>query len=693
MEFCFRLTVWECMVCGVKRASGRLFHIPSEVVEIYRRCGKAPRTVRIEDGSIFVAEETVVREYLCRNILEFKKRGKIYWIVMTGRLGNTVQLFLPVRVVGDGAAQDAFWRYLNDQRRLSGDHLVAGTVSPQRCPAGASHRGEEAPDAYRDEVPDACRDQALYAFWDEAPYARRDAASDDHGTDQRQIRQKWNLDKLSGAVAECLWIQYHCMKKRWWKDWGVRRLPYFLACAVVFLALWKLLHMQTIPICLALLAMLAFRTSQELEQQDHISMKGIRSQVKSWGRKIYEEEWNLSLDSDKIERKALYLENVWRWELIGYLIGTESFYFFFDRQQTLLFYVENGLFGDWMAQKLFVQECQARGIRYQTVQPQLVMDLDPPKTDLGEKILPIADVAANIAAKKQSLGTKQNPEKNKKRHRETGTQEGWRKFWAEKEKEQGRSDKKQVVFVALGIAAALLLAFLLPEYGGRQDLAGMPVLMDMPSGEEPYVFHPESYKDYTPLEKQVEVLESLGFEIPQEAVAELTEGMEAAPIARVYTEGYPYRSLLSMLGMPKRNYDTWEMESYPDQAYWFDWEGFDISQEYVFILNGVNAMAKGEVSITDISQEMSDADWEKGSGTIHISFCVNGTPYDYQLRLEHDWLDTRIIADINDALKRSGIEKRVYAAEDGGQGCVLFYRDKEWAKRFREATGIRLETK
>ena len=139
-------------------------------------------------------------------------------------------------------------------------------------------------------------------------------------------------------------------------------------------------------------------------------------------------------------------------------------------------------------------------------------------------------------------------------------------------------------------------------------------------------------------------MESLGFEIPQEAVAELTEGMEAAPIARVYTEGYPYRSLLSMLGMPKRNYDTWEMESYPDQAYWFDWEGFDIGQEYVFILNGVNAMAKGEVSITDISQEMSDADWEKGSGTIHISFCVNGTPYDYQLRLEHDWLDTRIIA-------------------------------------------------
>lgn len=68
MEFYFQLTVWECMICGTRRASGRLLHILSEVMGIYERCGKYPRTVRIEDGSIFVTDQTDTREYLCRGI-------------------------------------------------------------------------------------------------------------------------------------------------------------------------------------------------------------------------------------------------------------------------------------------------------------------------------------------------------------------------------------------------------------------------------------------------------------------------------------------------------------------------------------------------------------------------------------------------------------------------------------------------
>ena len=45
-----------------------------------------------------------------------------------------------------------------------------------------------------------------------------------------------------------------------------------------------------------------------------------------------------------------------------------------------------------------------------------------------------------------------------------------------------------------------------------------------------------------------------------------------------------------------------------------------------------------------------------------------------------------------DVYKRQ-VEKRVYAMADDGQGSVLFYRDKEWAKRFKKETGIRLETR
>lgn len=640
MEFYFQLTVWECIICGIRRTSGRLFHILSEVIGVYERCGKYPRKVRIEDGLIFVIDKSDTREYPCRGIQEFRKKGRIYWVVMTGRIGNPVQLFLPVRVVGDKQAQEVFWKYLNDQRRISGDKLVMSMAG----------RGEEA----------KCAQTGLPGYIPGGGW---------------QIFQRWDLDKLSMAVAQSLWIQHHCMAKRRWKDWGLDNLPIFLASAALAPVSWYLLNTQTIPLFLAFYAVLGFRTLQDGKRWEHIPIKDIRSQVKSWGSGIYEEVWKLSLSPEQITRKIPQLENVWKWESVGYLTETEELYFFFTRQQRLMFYVEKELFGDWMAQKLFVQDCQNRGVRCQVAQPKISMDMG-----LAE-----AGQADNIR-----LITDKSPDKRKQRRKDANTQEDWRKFWAKKEKERGNTDKKTMMIAILGLGAILALAFLLPEYGGRQDIAGMPVMMDMPAEGEPYVFHPDDYQDYVPLARQAEVLASLGFEIPKEAVDSLNADMGKMPMSRVWIEGYPYRSLLSLIGMPERNYETWEMEQYPEQAYWFDWEGFDMSSEYANILNGVNAMAKGEFAISDISQEMSEVDWEKGSGVVHVSFCVNGNPYKYQLKLEYDWLDSNIIGDINDALKNSGIEKRVYAMEDGGQGCILFYRDKEWAARFRKETGIKL---
>lgn len=641
MEFYFQLTVWECMICGIRRASGRLLHILSEVLGIYERCGTYPRTVRIEDGSIFVTDKTDTREYLCRGIQEFRKRGRIYWIVMTGRVGNPVQLFLPVRVVGDEQAQKEFWKYLNDQRRVSGDKLVM---------SGGSAARVEKTEALVEAMPEG----------------------------GRHIFQRWDLDRLSRAIAESLWIRHHCMRQRRWKDWGMDYLPLFLLFAVLAPVSWYLLGEQTIPLYLALAAMLGFRTSQEWRRWEQISMKEVCRQVGSWGCEIYEEKWELLFSSDHIKRNMPQMQNIWEWDLVGFLMETEDYYFFYTKQQRLMFYVNRELFGDWMAQKQFVQECQRRGICYQIVYPKILMDLGLPVMEQTDKIRRITD---------------HSKEKQKQRRRDTDTQEGWRKFWVEKEKERGSSDKKQIVMVIAGIAALFALAFLLPEYGGIQGFEEVPIMMDMPEDGSAYEFHPGAYKDYVPLEKQVEVLESLGFQIPETVVGELLKGMDEMPESRVWVEGYPYTSLLLMLGMPERDYEKWEMKSYPDQAYWFDWEGFDMSREYVYILNGVNAMADGELTITDARQEMSDADWEKGRGIIHLYFSVNGEPYEYNMKLENDWIDPDIIRNINDAFQTSGIEKRVYAMGDGGQGCILLYGDKDWAKAFEKATGIKLETR
>lgn len=634
MEYCYRLTIWECIICGIRRAFGKPSFVLLEIIEIYRRCGTKQRTVRIEDGSIFVIGETDTREYLCRNIEEFQKRGKVYWIVMSGKLGNPVQLYLPVRVVGDEKEQTAFWGYLNDQRRISGDKLVIG----------AAKREKEA------RAPVSGQGQVLC--------------------------QRWNLEKLSKACAESLWIQRHYMAERQWKDWGMRNLPFFITFTVLFPMIWYLLNTQTIPIYLALFAMLMFRTSQEWKQGERISMKDIRSQVKSWGSGIYEEQWELSLSPVQIKRKIPLLENTWDWDLVGFLMETEDFYYFFTKQKRLMFYFEKALLGGWMAQKWFVQECQGRGICCQAVQPELVMDIDLKEEGLSDKIRPI---------------TKTSDQVRKHRRRGADTQKGWRAFWAGKEKGQGNSDSVRLMIVALGVAAAFLLAFILPEYGGRRELAGMPDAMDMPVEDGAYVIDPESYEGYVSLTEQIEVLESLGFELSEEMAAELNMEMEQTPMSRAWVEGDPYRSLLMRLGMPERDYESWEIKSYPDQAYWFDWEGFDMGMEYIAILNGVNAMANGEFAITEAKQDMSEVDWENGSGVVHVSFCVNGISYEYPMKMKNDWLDAEMIGAVNDALTKAGVEKRVYAMGDGGQGCILMYRDQEWARRFWEKTGIKLE--
>ena len=105
--------------------------------------------------------------------------------------------------------------------------------------------------------------------------------------------------------------------------------------------------------------------------------------------------------------------------------------------------------------------------------------------------------------------------------------------------------------------------------------------MDMPQNGEEYVFHPGSYADYKPLADQVTVLEGLGFIIPEDVVVEMNRSMEEMPMARVWIEGYPYASLLSAIGMPEWDYEAWEIIRYSDQAYWFDWEGFNLDMDYV----------------------------------------------------------------------------------------------------------------
>lgn len=633
-----------------------VFCAPVEIASVYRQYGKNPVGVRFCDGSLFVSGGGSVREYLCRNILEFRRRGGMYRIAVTGRMGVMAELYLPVRLVGDKQEQDAFWRYVNDQRKISGDKLAKGNPGTET-------------------VPDADTGGAQFPG---------------------RLLQKWNLDTLAKAGANTQWIMHHCMARRKWKDWAARNTVAIGGCillGLVSLQFAEVGGMTGIAAAILFLALLAFR---EMQQGERISLCRYRDALGQYGPELYEESWALSFSPQGVVRECPMLKTEWDWQDVGYLLESDDFFYFFTKGQQLMFYMEKDLLGDWMARKFFIQGCQSKGVQFQEVHPDIERDMPEHGRGTGAgRDAGQAGSGREVAGHKgfRVIDGGISPGK-KGKGRERGipdTQEGWRKFWAAKEKEKGRKDRIQVIITVLALVGIFLLAVFLPEFDGGQDLGGYPVMMDMPKEGEPYVFHPDLYEDYVPLAEQAEVLKSLGFEIPQEILDGMYHGMEEMPEQRAWVEGYPYASLLCAIGMPGYDTENWEIIKYPDQAYWFDWEGFDLDMEYVHILNGVNVMAGGDFSITDIRQDMSGADWEKGSGTIRLSFRIDGALYEYPLVFMNDWLDTDIIGDINDALEKSGIGKRVYAAGDGGQGCILMYRDKEWAKEFKKKTGIRLE--
>ena len=157
--------------------------------------------------------------------------------------------------------------------------------------------------------------------------------------------------------------------------------------------------------------------------------------------------------------------------------------------------------------------------------------------------------------------------------------------------------------------------------------------------------------DYVPLAEQEEVLEKLGIEIPDSVMEESRRWMEESETGRIYVEGYPYYSLLSTLGMPKYDEESFKITSFSSQVYWFDWEGWDITEDYLNILKAVENLSDGSVMFENARIDDGEADWEDGRGRLTLSFDCGGDFYEFQLKISNDWLDSSVINKI-DVYKR-----------------------------------------
>lgn len=249
----------------------------------------------------------------------------------------------------------------------------------------------------------------------------------------------------------------------------------------------------------------------------------------------------------------------------------------------------------------------------------------------------------------------------------------------------------------MGFAKVMLLAVLLvllcifmpggqtgmEEYMGMGAETGMPVTVD-------------SLKETVRL--RIAKMRSIGIteanEQVEEAVVEgcdgyppeLIENMFDGPHEMFKVDGI----IFSYIGLGTYDYENWEWTPSSGQVYIFDMEVFNIGSMYTDFLHGVLALAGNDLTVTDVEEDCSEVDEEEGTGTQILRFKCNGTPYEFRGEAYYDWMDMKVIDFMNEVLKKEGIEKRLLASFDGGQGCILFYNTKEWGEEFEEVMGYEL---
>lgn len=108
-------------------------------------------------------------------------------------------------------------------------------------------------------------------------------------------------------------------------------------------------------------------------------------------------------------------------------------------------------------------------------------------------------------------------------------------------------------------------------------------------------------------------------------------------------------------------------------------------------MKGVSSLDAQELDFKNIDEDTSQVDWDEGTGKQRVSFEWKNRQFTLEAEAQGDWFDLRVIGQLNDIIKEYGNGKQLFVTTDGYQGCIIFYRDSQWAKGFQEETGLEFE--
>ena len=125
-------------------------------------------------------------------------------------------------------------------------------------------------------------------------------------------------------------------------------------------------------------------------------------------------------------------------------------------------------------------------------------------------------------------------------------------------------------------------------------------------------------------------------------------------------------------------------------VYWFDMEVMFVDSIYSDFFAGVSAMAP-ELNITNVSEDYSKVDWERGTGQVTVSFCLDGTNHTRTAVMMQDWMDLNILYDLARLLEQDQDPRSLWHNLDG-QGILLYYGTEEQVQALSKKTGLEFLT-
>lgn len=135
-------------------------------------------------------------------------------------------------------------------------------------------------------------------------------------------------------------------------------------------------------------------------------------------------------------------------------------------------------------------------------------------------------------------------------------------------------------------------------------------------------------------------------------------------------------------------YDSQTSEWTPSASgiFWFDMEVWNAGAIYSDFFRGLRAMHP-DLNFTNVQEDYSRVDIEAGTGTVGLSFDLNGAHYEMDANYYYDWYDESVLTQILGILCMDDSTENLYYANDG-QAIFLYYGSADQVKQLEQKTGL-----